>query len=508
MLFNSYTFLFCFLPVALLGFALFAALIDRRISIGWLVLCSMVYYGYWSRRYLALLMVSLTFNYLIGTFWLTRQRPLLRRTGLLTGLIFNLLVLAYFKYTHLIVATLAPITGQAVHFGTYSLPFGLWISISPNIVLPLGISFFTFQKIAYLVDTFKGRGYSRNFLHYVLFVLFFPQLIAGPIVHPREILPQLARRSYFGVTSKNLSIGLTLFFFGLAKKVLVADTLAPTATEIFDHVASGDTIGFTTAWLGALTYAVQIYFDFSGYTDMAIGLARLFGIRLPLNFNSPYQADSIVDFWRRWHMTLSRFLRDYLYIPMGGGRRGKFRRYLNLLLTMLLGGLWHGANWTFLVWGGLHGLFLCINHFWSAMTHGRCASLPASRWSRAWKRGVTFAAIVIAWVFFRAQDFRISGHMLAGMCAMHGLHLDEIRRSHLRWPMTLSAIAFCFFAPNTQHLMALVRPALGVLPPPPNQQAGRLLWRPTLPWALVSAALAIASILSLARPSEFIYYQF
>jgi len=506
MLFNSYTFLFCFLPVTLLGFALLARLTDRRVSIAWLVACSMVYYGYWSRRYLALLVVSLAINYLIGTVWLAGNRPRFRKAGLITGLCFNLCVLAYFKYTHLIVTTLGPITGHAVHFGRYSLPLGLFLFISPNIVLPLGISFFTFQKIAYLVDSYKGRGYSRNFLHYMLFVLFFPQLIAGPIVHPRQILPQLGRRSFFGVTSKNLSIGFTLLLFGLAKKVLVADTLAPTATEIFDHVALGNKIGFTTAWLGALTYAMQIYFDFSGYTDMAIGLARLFGIRLPVNFNSPYQARSISDFWRRWHMTLSRFLRDYLYIPLGGSRRGKLRRYVNLLITMLLGGLWHGANWTFVAWGGLHGLYLCINHAWSAMTpHSPSGN---ARGGFLWKQSLTFASVVVAWVFFRAGSFPTAGHMLAGMLAIHGFHLEEIHRSHLRWPMTLSAMAFCFFAPNTQHFMALARPAQGVLPPPPGERAGRLLWHPTAVWAMVSAALAIASILLLARPSEFIYYQF
>jgi len=507
-LFNSYTFLFCFLPITLIGFVLSGRLGDRRASILWLVLCSMVFYGEWSPRYLRLLLVSMAINFLIGAAWLRSSQPLVRKAGLLTGLTFNLSVLAYFKYSHLIINTLAPIAGHAAHFGRFVLPPGLSDFMRADIILPLGISFFTFQKIAYLVDTYRGRGYSRNFLHYMLFVLFFPQLIAGPIVHPRQILPQLARRSVFGITSRNLSTGFTLFFFGLAKKVLIADTLAPTATEVFDHVASGRMIGLTTAWLGALTYAMQIYFDFSGYTDMAIGLARLFGIRLPVNFNSPYQARSIADFWRRWHMTLSSFLREYLYIPLGGNRRGKYRRHINLLITMLLGGLWHGASWTFVVWGGLHGVYLCINHAWTAMTKGSRSYTDNSAWTKLWKQSVTFAAVVIAWVFFRATDFRVAGHMLAGMFAMHGLHLEEVGRSHMRWPMTLAAMAFCFLAPNTQHFMALARPALGVLPPPADQRTGRLLWHPTAAWAMVSAALAIASILLLARPSEFIYYQF
>ncbi len=269
-------------------------------------------------------------------------------------------------------------------------------SLGP-IILPLGISFFTFQKIAYLVDTYKGRGYSRNFLYYCLMVLFFPQLIAGPDRASARGFAAVCAANRHGYQRKNLAVGLTLFFFGLCKKVLIADSIAPTANRIFGAAAAGATPDVATAWLGTLAYTLQIYFDFSGYTDMALGLARMFGFRLPVNFNSPYQASSVIDFWHRWHITLSRFLRDYLYIPLGGNRLGKARRYVNLMITMLLGGLWHGANWTFVVWGGLHGAYLVINHGFRALGGNRKRGI--------WTRGVTFVSVAIAWVMFRAGFF-------------------------------------------------------------------------------------------------------
>jgi D-alanyl-lipoteichoic acid acyltransferase DltB (MBOAT superfamily) len=491
MLFNSYVFIFLFLPITLLGFALLGG---RRLGVAWLVACSMFYYGYWSLHYLQLLLASMTVNYLIGTVWLAQPSRWARRSGLITGLAFNLAALFYFKYTNLIISTANSVAGAHLPLAT--------------IILPLGISFFTFQKIAYLVDVYNGRGYSRNFLYYGLFVLFFPQLIAGPIVHPREVLPQFSRRPLFGITARNLSVGLTLFVFGLGKKVLISDTLGRTATVTFENAAAGRTPGLTNAWLGAMSYALQIYFDFSGYSDMAIGLARLFGVRLPVNFNSPYKAANIVEFWRRWHITLSRFLRDYLYIPLGGSRRGKTRRYVNLMITMLLGGLWHGANWTYVVWGGLHGLYLCINHGYAFVRGASTAAAPRARLSTLWSGPLTFLAVVVAWVFFRADTFGTAGRMLGAMCGLNGLRPQEFLRSHLRWPMVLAALALCVGLPNSQQVMSLARPALGVLPPPPGRQSGRLLWRPTVGWALFTAAIAIASILCLSRPSEFIYYQF
>ena len=493
MLFNSYVFIFAFLPIALAGFGLLGGLGTRRAGIVWLVICSLVFYGYWSPRYLLLLLFSMVVNYLIGTLWLSAPTQRFRKLGLIVGLVFNLSVLGFFKYTGLLLSTFAALTGNGMHL--------------PDIILPLGISFFTFQKIAYLVDMYNGRGYSRNIVDYCLFVVFFPQLIAGPIVHPREMLPQFSRRSAFGLNPKNLSIGTTLFVIGLVKKVLIADSISRTASMVFDDAAKGIAPGFCNAWLAAITYAMQIYFDFSGYTDMAIGLARMFGIRLPLNFNSPYKATSISDFWRRWHMTLSRFLREYLYIPLGGNRKGPARRYLNLMITMLLGGLWHGANWTFMFWGGLHGIYLVIHH---AFSRGRQAG-PIGVAGIIWRRGLTFVAVVVAWVFFRADTFRTAGRMLADMLPVHGLDLHafshDLSRSHARWPMALACVIFVFFAPNTQEVMASGRPALGVLPPPPGQRR-RVQWRPNLAWSQITAVAFVAAVICLSRASEFIYYQF
>jgi D-alanyl-lipoteichoic acid acyltransferase DltB (MBOAT superfamily) len=492
MLFNSYVFIFAFLPIAVAGFAILGQFRWRRAGIIWLILCSAFYYGYWNWHYLFLLGILLIVNYLIGTQWLCRGGAGLRKAGLIVGLTMNLSALAYFKYAGLLVKSFDALTGTSIAI--------------PAIVLPLGISFFVFQKIAYLVDMYKGRGYSRNFLDYCLFVAFFPQLIAGPIVHPREILPQLSRRMTFGVTAKNLSIGLTLFVFGLTKKAIIADNISPLASELFAAAAAGRAPALAASWLGVLAYTLQIYFDFSGYTDMAIGLARIFSVRLPLNFNSPYQARNMIDFWRRWHMTLSRFLRDYLYFPLGGNRKGPIRRYANLMITMLLGGLWHGANWTFMAWGGLHGLFLIVNHVWTGS--GRAKSCGTSVLARVFAHGLTFLCVIVAWVFFRAENFHSAGRILAGMSGAHGIDCAHIWHARTNWILVMGLLAFVFFAPNSQRIMALARPALGVLPPTAEAQEGRLLWRPDLAWAVVVAVAGIASVLLLSTASEFIYYQF
>lgn len=505
MLFNSYCFIFAFLPVALIVFGILGHFRRRTAAFVWLILCSMFFYAYWSPKFLALLLISLTINYLIGTLWLSARNPAMRKAGLIFGLVFNLGVLAYFKYAGFLVGSLDAVAGKN------------W-SLGP-IILPLGISFFTFQKIAYLVDTYKGRGYSRNFLYYCLMVLFFPQLIAGPIVHPREVLPQFARRSAMGISVKNLAVGLTLFFFGLAKKVLIADSIASTANRIFGAAAAGARPDMQTAWLGTLAYTLQIYFDFSGYTDMALGLARMFGFRLPVNFNSPYKARSVIDFWHRWHITLSRFLREYLYIPLGGNRRGKFRRYCNLMITMLLGGLWHGANWTFFAWGGLHGIYLVVNHGYRTIGKRRAqmlatsSGMPRERWGEGRLKdsaaiALTFLSVAAAWVLFRSPDFSTASRMLAGLSGYHGVDLHQAWLDRSRWAALLGLLAFVFCAPNSQHVMSLARPALGVVPPDPEERGHRLLWRPNLLWGAGVAIAAVVSILYLSRASEFIYYQF
>jgi alginate O-acetyltransferase complex protein AlgI len=347
MLFNSHEFLFLFLPATLAGYWWLNGHAAPRIALGWLVAASLVFYGWWNPVYLWVLIVSMAGNYAFGRA-IAACRPNGAAGAVLVavGVAANLALLGYFKYSGFLLDNLTALAGQG------------W---SPaQIILPLGISFFTFQQIAYLADCRTLGAAERDFVKYGLFVSFFPQLIAGPIVHHGEMLPQFEREETYHLRASNLAAGLAFFTIGLFKKVVIADGVAPIASLVFDAAAEGRALTTFDAWAGALAYTAQLYFDFSGYSDMAIGLGRLFGIRLPVNFNSPYKAVNIIEFWRRWHMTLSRFLRDYLYIPLGGNRRGRPRRYLNLMITMLLGGLWHGAAWTFVVWGAVHGLLLCV----------------------------------------------------------------------------------------------------------------------------------------------------
>ncbi|HUD52550.1 MBOAT family O-acyltransferase, partial [Parvibaculum sp.] len=382
-----------------------------------------------------------------------------------------------------------------------------------HIVLPLAISFFTFQKIAYLVDAGRGHVEKHSFLEYCFFVMFFPQLIAGPIVHHHEIFSQTKRSRSFAFDRMNIAIGLTIFFIGLFKKVVLADNLAPLASSVFADAGAGHDIVFLRAWEGMLAYTFQLYFDFSGYSDMAIGAARIFGIKLPLNFHSPYQATSIVDFWRRWHMTLSRFLRDYLYIALGGNRRGRARRYVNLFLTMAIGGLWHGAAWTFVFWGAMHGAMLILNHAWRAVW-----TKPLNTWwSHGIARSITFLAVALAWVFFRAPSIDAAFAIYKGLIAWtpdipaHALGVD------LAWAAFW--ISVVWFWPNTQQWMAMVRPAFNysradrhkdplLVPLDGSRWRRAIFWRPAAPYAAAVGVAAAVAFLSLQRVSEFLYFQF
>jgi alginate O-acetyltransferase complex protein AlgI len=363
-------------------------------------------------------------------------------------------------------------------------------------------------------------------------VTYFPHLIAGPILHHRETIPQFFRPSTHRPDLDNVAAGLAIFSMGLAKKVLIADTVGMWSTPVFAAAAQGESPSFVAAWGGALAYTLQLYFDFSGYSDMAIGLSRLFNIDLPLNFNSPYKARNIIDFWRRWHMTLSRFLRDYLYIPLGGGRAGAARRYGNLMITMLLGGLWHGAGWTFVVWGGLHGLYLAVNHGWRALRGARADVKPSGFWVESASRGLTFLAVVVAWVFFRAGTFDAAIRVLGGMAGLHGYavptYFAEVARAMLFVPILedmgwavspgwllagilAALLSVVWFAPNTQEIMGAYSRALDPYPPRrPRPAAGAIGWRPTPAMAVVTGAILFASLLGLLSetPSEFLYFQF
>ena len=439
MLFNSLEFVFVFLPITLVGFYLLADKMHYA-AIVWLVIASLFFYSYWNPGYLPILVISILFNYFIGSI----LRKSKNRKLLTFGICCNLAALAYYKYTDFFIFNINTLMELDFNF--------------QNIVLPLAISFFTFQQIAYLIDTYRKEVNETSFLHYCLFITFFPQLIAGPIVHHKEMLPQFSGVQTYRFNNNYFSPGVAIFTIGLAKKVLIADMIAGPANTIFKSVEEGYALTMVDAWTGTLAYTFQIYFDFSAYGDMAIGLALMFGIKLPINFNSPYKAVNIIEFWRSWHMTLSRFLRDYLYFPLGGNRQGPSRRHINLMLTMLIGGVWHGASWNFIIWGVLHGLFLVINHSWQSIRqnilgHNLKESRLAGRIASVF---LTFTATSIAWVFFRAETLegaRVMIYCLIGL-APESLPILTVPSSHMSAIVWLPILFIpVFFMPNTLELV-------------------------------------------------------
>ena len=399
MLFTTATFAFLFLPIVLVGYYLLGAR-SQRLTALWLFVASLFFYGYWLPEFTLLLLVSIAGNFACGLAIARangRTEPagktVAGKAWLVAGIVFNLGLLGYFKYANFFVDNLNAVFGTGWDLG--------------KVILPIGISFYSFTQIAYLVDLWRGLVHEQAPVRYGLFVSFFPQLVAGPVLHHSQMMPQFAQASVYRFDAANFSGGLMIFAIGLFKKIVLADGVAPYADAVFVPADGGAMPTPAEAWIGALAYTAQLYFDFSAYSDMAIGLAWMFNIRIPYNFNSPYKALSITDFWRRWHMTLSTFLRDYLYVPLGGNRRGKVRRYVNLGLTMVLGGLWHGAGWTFVLWGTLHGAYLMVNHAFRAATErlGLADRLDRSRAFAAGSWALTFVCVVVAWVFFRAQTF-------------------------------------------------------------------------------------------------------
>jgi D-alanyl-lipoteichoic acid acyltransferase DltB (MBOAT superfamily) len=376
--------------------------------------------------------------------------------------------------------------------------------------LPLGISFFTFTQIAFLTDRFQRKIAPPNLYNYGLFITFFPHLMAGPILHHKDIMPQFSNKL---LSWENIAVGLSIFSIGLFKKVIIADSLAPYADTIFD-LASNKQISFIDAWLGSISYTFQLYFDFSGYSDMAIGLARLFGITFPLNFNSPYKSDSIISFWRRWHMTLSRFLRDYIYITFGGNRKGSFRRYTNLMLTMIIGGLWHGASWTFILWGALHGIYLTINHFWQYLRTEYLGSLIKSK-NKAYKFFsivLTFIAVMIGWVYFKAESISTANTIIASLfLGKYTMKSTAYSVDEVWWALKLIFIIGCivFWGPNTNQLLNQYSPSIGTDKNEIKEfKFQRVNWPINAFSAAISALFFIISLLSLSHISEFLYYKF
>lgn len=515
MLFNSYHFIFGFLPLVCLVFALLQRLDYARAALHWLTLASIAFYSWWYPPYLALLLFSAAVNFYTG-----RQISLsdgdTRRRWLILGIVFNLGLLGLFKYAALTVRSANMLTG-------------LDLTV-PEVALPLAISFYTFTQITYLVDVQRGGRADESFPHYLLFLTFFPHLIAGPIIHYRDIMPQFSLKRSRAVRQQDILTGVTFFIFGLSKKVLLADSIAPYASRGFEAAANGRILSIAESWGAVAAYTMQIYFDFSGYSDMAIGLALLFGIRMPINFFSPYKSTSIVDFWRRWHITLSHFLREYLYIPLGGNRHGPVRRYTNLTITMGLGGLWHGAEWTFVIWGLLHGGYLMVNHAWRATQHLLWSGLRRCIAIVAWP--LTFLSVMLAWVFFRAPSLDAALSILRSMSAQNGIALPLTAKpllegfglieflpvsftgmfpngsfgSPVAGGLTIAALlALAIFAPNTNQIMRYFHGCTAAGNP---SMPGRINWRPSLRWALLSGLLVAACMVSLRRVSEFIYFNF
>ena len=469
MLFNSWEFILGFLPITLAVFFLIPAsrLAYRKV---WLILSSLFFYGWWRVEYVPILLFSMFFNYSAALLIHRWRGQRLARVCVVTGVTVNLLLLGYFKYTNFLLG----IVGLATRH-----PPPVF-----DIALPLAISFFTFTQIGYIVDVSRDPELHYGFLDYVVFVVFFPHLIAGPIVRHWEIIPQFAKRT-LRAGSTDLAVGSAFFLMGLYKKVLLADAAAVYANAIYGAAAAGRTLPWFDAWLGTVAYAIQIYFDFSGYSDMAIGLARLFGIKFPCNFDSPYRADSIGEFWRRWHMSLTRFLRDYVYIPLGGNRRGASRQLYNILFTFFLSGLWHGAGWTFVIWGLLHGAFLGAQTGWRKLTGALHWKLQ--HWSY---RGacllLTFTLVQFTWVFFRAPNLPTAGSVLQSMVGVNGWTLSAettnpkkqpglfLQTAGLRFVSDVSGIdsytdairlmvvllLIVWLLPNTQQLLARYEPAL------------------------------------------------
>ena len=498
MLFNSVSFIFLFVPVTLSIFFVLGTF-SRALALLSLTFASLLFYAQTNIKYLYVLVPSIIINYLIGSALSRAWMEDARRFAVVAwGITANLACLFIFKYLDLFITTV-----DSLHV----------VRIDPlKIELPLGISFFTFTQIAFLVDAYQRKVRESRFINYALFVSYFPHLVAGPILHHAEMMPQFSAQSTFRPRIENFAVGLSMFFIGLFKKVMIADSLAPHVHRIFDAAGQGAVFSTLEAWSGALFYALQIYFDFSGYSDMAIGLSLLFGVKLPLNFNSPYKAVNIIDFWRRWHMTLSRFLRDYLYIPLGGNRAGEARRLANLMIVMLLGGMWHGASWTFLVWGGLHGVYLMVNHAWNLLVGERPAkSRPAML--AGWL--ATFLLVTVAWVFFRSPTLGAALGITQSMLGWNAMLLPvDLAGASLPsagvTAIAAAALAIAWFFPNSQEVMSLYKPALNDSPAI-RAMRSTLLWRPNIASAIVVGTMAAASLVMIIfekRVGDFIYFQF
>ncbi len=503
MLFNSYIFIFVFLPIVWVMWFLIHKLGKPSLTSSLLVIASLVFYGYWAPKYLILILTSISANYLIAGYITPSSKS---RLALILGLIFNLGLLGYFKYTNFI-------------FFEIDRAFGTAFNLE-KIILPIGISFFTFQQIAYLVDCYREKQKDRNFFNYALFVTFFPQLIAGPIVHHKEMMPQFSRINK--KILENLTIGITIFIIGLFKKVVLADTVAVESTTIFNWANAGHHPSLIEAWGAAICYTLQIYFDFSGYSDMAVGLGRMFGIKLPINFASPYKSTSFAEFWQRWHITLSRFLKNYIYIPLGGSKHGRSREVYALFFTMLLAGIWHGASWMMIIWGLIHAALLILNRFWVWLRIPKMNLYVA--------RVLFFIILVITWVPFRSESVDAMVIIYKGMFGFYGvkvpyefniifdlLYMFKFDYAFLKFNthIVFSAIPIMlliiWYMPNTYEWLGKSDPALKTSGYPATKikiNKKDIYWQPSILHAAAISFLFFLCLVKMNDPSEFIYFQF
>lgn len=472
MLFNSFEFIFIFLPITFVVYFLLNKAKLIMFATAWLVIASLIFYSYWKIDYLPLILISMVVNYVTGvTLSSDSKLKINKKLVFLFGIIFNVGLLGYYKYFDFLIYNI----NKVFHAGLgYS-----------HLVLPLAISFFTFQQIAWLVDSYEKKTRDYDFLTYSLFVTFFPQLIAGPIVHHGYVMPQFKNLRNKFLNPKNISLGLFLFSIGLFKKVVIADYLSPFVCTIFDGLSD---VSFVEIWTGVISYTFQMYFDFSGYADMALGLGMMFNIKLPQNFNSPLKACSIAEFWRRWHITLSDFLKNYIYIPLGGSRAGQIKTYVNLFITFLIAGIWHGANWTYILWGVMQGIAVVIHRIWREKGHS-LSVVPAFI--------INFLCWNFMFIMFRSHSVSQAIYLMKSAFGLNGFGsvvFDKMRLSFENGSLKISlflllaAIIGAYFMKNS------------------NEQAEK--FKPTPVYLLITLTLFVVSILNFNRISEFLYFQF
>lgn len=507
MLFNAYIYLLLFLPVSVLVYTLLRQR-SAESSLLWLNLCSFFFYGWWNPAYLPLLLGSITANYYLGRQLSARKNTQSANYWLLGGVILNLGLLGYFKYTDFALANLN------ILLGTTFQPSG--------IILPLAISFFTFNQIAFLVDAREGMTEEYRFNHYCLFVTFFPHLLAGPIVHHRELIPQFSNAPNTGNQPSLWAVAITVISFGLFKKVIMADSLGFYADQVFSGAAVGANLNSTDAWIGMLAFTLQVYFDFSAYCDIAYGSALLFGIRLPQNFLSPYKSANIIDFWKRWHITLGRFITSYIYTPLMRTSTGGVtfsKAMIITLISMTLVGLWHGAGWNFILFGFAHGLMLVINHLWRSLPAHKKFSTQSFYHNTS--IALTFLLVMLSLVLFRADslstalslyqqlfDFQawqwthhVRQPVISDLARQFSIELNPMVKI---FPLLIFSLGWIFLMPNLQQVMKDPEYATHHIPQP----ATRLTWQPNTRWLIVTALALAAALMGTHETGNFVYFQF